>query len=387
MSCDKFQKYISLHVDGTLDAGGERALKEHLSGCPRCRETLAALQSVEKTAKTARAKEPRAGYWDTFSGRVMRRIESEEARRGDSWWTKWAPVTLPPPGKRMRFAAGLATIAVAVVVGAFFVSRQGDRIVPTVAQLSVEQKAPDEKETPAEKGKDMLAEGRNALGEETATPAEKKATPPPVAKREASPPAAKKEDASSAAKTEAPPMDTKTEKAREAAPSQVAETPKPTVPVEAAEKEALDAAASSDAPKEEKLSAPAPEKLAQPKAVSFTTADKRGRSAALRGSRAVGGVTLQNIADSDTTLTVEGLRAHITGWEGLIASSPADSVTNEGYREVAYAYCLLAEQTRADADIEEGARVIRTYLDRSKDPELKTYLAARLEEIQGLKKK
>ncbi len=249
MSCKEFRKDISLHVDGRLDPARERHLQAHLAACPRCREALALLESAEKTARTAGTHAPREGYWDTFSGRVMRRIETEEARREEAWWKRWVPVTLPPPGKRMRFAAGVASIAVAVVVGVLFVSRQGDRAVLTVGQIERSRELPSEVETPEEKGKDMLAEGETTTREEDAARveqlAEKKVTPPPAAKTQAAPATEKAEDASAAGKKDATPPPAAPQEAPEPTPTQVAEAPKDEAP-RASENEALDAAASSE---------------------------------------------------------------------------------------------------------------------------------------------
>ena len=344
MSCDKYKQYISLHIDGKLDSVRERALRGHLSECPDCRETLAALESAEKAARSAGAKEPRAGYWDTFSGRVMQRIDAEEARREESRWAKWLPVVLPPAGRRLRFAAGVASIAFAVVVGVVFVSRQGDRAMPTqVVQ------APAEREPAVEKGKDAEA-------------------PLAAAKKDVSPPAKKTEAPSPSATMQTAPPSTP----KETAPSKV-------------ENEALDVAAESA--REEKTSAPTPEKMERPGTVSFTMSDKRAPVTVSERSQAVGGVALRKIADNDASLTVDELRAHIAVWKTQIEASPADSLKAEGYREVAAAYCLLAKQTGNETDIEEGARVIQAYLVRTGDPELKAYLAAKLAEILVSKKK
>jgi len=361
MSCDKFEEYISLHVDGKLDPAGERSLREHLAGCPRCRETLAALESVEKTVRSAEAKEPRAGYWDTFSGRVMQRIESEEERRAESGWVKWLPVVRPSAGRRLRFAAGVASIAVAVVVGVLFVARQGERAIPTALQ-------PLERETPVEKGKDVLAEGEKPSDKEKAVAVEKKEVPPP------------------AVKTEAPPAAAKTENAPPPAQTQAVPAPKEATPP-SAKNEVLDVAAKTEPAREDKASAPAAEKMAQPRTTSFTTADRLTSVTASDRTQAAGGVARQEVSDRDTMLTVEELRAFIAGWKTQIAASPADSLTNEGYREVATAYCVLAKQTGDGADIEEGARVIRTYLESSRDPATREFLAVRLQELQELRKK
>jgi hypothetical protein len=152
------------------------------------------------------------------------------------------------------------------------------------------------------------------------------------------------------------------------------------------ENEAVDAASPADAEKGEKLAAPAPERIAQPSAFSLETADKRGSVATLHSPGPAGGAGLRKISDSDTTLTVDGLRAHIAAWQARIDSAPADSLREEGYREVAAAFSLLAQRTQAEADIDEGARVVETYLAASKDPATREFLAAELKEIQALRR-
>jgi len=47
MECERFNEQLSEYVDGLLGAAEMRALREHLTGCQRCREDVAELERMK----------------------------------------------------------------------------------------------------------------------------------------------------------------------------------------------------------------------------------------------------------------------------------------------------------------------------------------------------
>jgi len=129
MKCEKFREYISLHVDGRLDTAANGYSKS-TRGC-RSAEALAARVGGTNRKKGGRERTP-DGILGHLLGRVMQRIESEEARR-DEACGRVAPSRFLS-GSADALCRRAASIAVAVLVGVFFVSRHGDRVVPMVVQ-------------------------------------------------------------------------------------------------------------------------------------------------------------------------------------------------------------------------------------------------------------
>ena len=413
MKCERFNKSISLYLDGRLGETDERALREHLSTCPRCADTLSALEAAQKAAKATRAAEPRAGYWDVFSGRVIERIDAEREIKARSPLRDFAAKILPAPGRRLSLAAGVASIALAIVVGVLYVDRQGGRVVPPGAQ------APAEREEVPETARDtrIAEESREAtVGEpklQELTDVQKETdaggapagtqteTPAVAAKKDASPTDAKKESSLSGGANEPRTVAIKSVSADKPAAT-------PEAPAKPAEQTKADRSAetpvsvggateltqaekSTETPRRAKREAEtetiAPDKMERSRAVSFNAADKRAGVEPPMESYMVGGIALQKIADQDTLIAADELRALIATWKSHIEGNPTDSLNSEGYRQVAVAYCLLARQSGDEAVISEGAQVIKSYLDRVEDPDVKRFLAAKLEEIEGLREK
>ena len=63
MRCRKVEKNLSAYVDRELDLRTAKKLEAHLSGCPRCREKLAALERVETALAAFPDREPSPFLW------------------------------------------------------------------------------------------------------------------------------------------------------------------------------------------------------------------------------------------------------------------------------------------------------------------------------------
>jgi anti-sigma factor RsiW len=384
VTCKKFDRSISLYLDGELDERGERALREHLSTCRRCAERLAALESAQKSAKTAKAAEPHAGYWDTFSSRVSEKIDARAGQPAGSRLKRLVELIAPTPGHRLRFAAGLASIALAFTAGVLYINRQGGPVLPSSVPVPVEEPL-----GPVVAKDDSAVQRKAMQMEEAPKPKETPAAPVTGGAGAQNEPEA---DALKVAAKEEVPRPTRVRETAKAA-TDVTEHDKaadvPQAPEQLAEgKDAEKAADNQPMTREALQSITVSEKTSgAARAQTPATVRQGAKSAPVVQSYAVGGTTLHKITERDTLIGEDELRKLIAAWTARIEEDPPDSLASEGYQQVASAYCLLARQTRDEGVVSEGARVIETYLDRAKSPAVREFLAAKLAEIQSLQKK
>ncbi len=374
VKCEKFIRSMSLHLDGRLGDTGERALREHLVSCKRCAERLAMLESAQSAARSSAAGEPRPGYWDDFSSRVMQRIDAGRESPAKSRWERLVAMFVPPRGRRLRVAAGLASIALAIAVGALYMEHQGERVIPPIARPPV-----DSHEGPAIAAKE----------EPSLPPAEQKFAESGAGKKPA-PPAPS--DKLAGAETKAGAMDkaTSSPSAQDNGVDQEKTESPPGAQVLAQESAKRDQAEPTAGSPQGAGRKPETETAARDRKDRIEpsiskTYDLAGKSAVVRspeGSYSIGGAVLQRISDEDSLVSDDGLRSIIAAWKTHMEENPGDSLNNEGYRQVAIAYGLLARRPGNEGTAEEGARVIQEYLDRAQDPLVKEFLAAKLVEIE-----
>jgi anti-sigma factor RsiW len=75
MDCKKYQRDISMLVDGELTPDASVALKEHLAACPACRSTLRAMTALNSQVTSA------APHVDAaLASRVKARIADESSQ-------------------------------------------------------------------------------------------------------------------------------------------------------------------------------------------------------------------------------------------------------------------------------------------------------------------
>lgn len=88
--CGTAQQWMTESLEGALPTQEARALQAHLEGCPRCRETWAALREVDRLL----AARPMPPVPEGFAARALARLEARQAAvaragRGPMSWT-WA---------------------------------------------------------------------------------------------------------------------------------------------------------------------------------------------------------------------------------------------------------------------------------------------------------
>ena len=121
MNCRKTRIQFGRYLDGELPPPERRALEDHLAGCSRCGNEIAALRRIDAMLAADAAPPPPPELYAA----IMRRVRSEPAAQRSWGWLR-ALAASPWP---MRLAAtGSATLAayVGLLIGA-----AGQARVPT----------------------------------------------------------------------------------------------------------------------------------------------------------------------------------------------------------------------------------------------------------------
>lgn len=110
MRCRTAQRYVSLAVDGELDARRSARLERHLRECQECRALDADLRDMIAAAPALRGPEPSAAVWD----RIRAGLTAAERRpaRGGLW-----------ASPALRYA-GAAALALVVVISGLLIGRR-----------------------------------------------------------------------------------------------------------------------------------------------------------------------------------------------------------------------------------------------------------------------
>jgi anti-sigma factor RsiW len=404
--CRDFNRLMSLHLDGRLGEAEERALRDHVRRCPRCAKALPALEAAEKSARGAANPEPVETYWDGFSRRVMEKIDAREEAKERTGLARLTGFFFPPASRGLKVAAGVASIAIVIAAGVLYVERRGEGVVP------VGMRAPLEKqETSASVNEGLEENGEAPAPIEEAWDEEAGAAKPPVGTGAAKEPGVVA--AGEAVETKVEPPKLAEKKEAPSSPQVTESTSRETIEGATAERAAERRDASRELagadevkrtvqpPATESTSvverpqsirvverAPSPDEAARSRAESFSIVEKDAAPATpVVMFTLAGGKRLPRIAEADTSIAEDELRHVIAAWKAHIEAHPTDSLNAEGYRQIAQAYVLLAVRWEDDAVADEGASLIQSYLERSEDAALRSFLAEKLREIESHKEK
>ncbi len=399
MSCEGIDKLISLFLDGRLSGNRRQKLEEHLSRCANCREKLSLLQSIQQKAKGIKAQEPPEEYWNTFSSRVREKLIIRQEKPASGWKQVLESVFSFSPLK-VKIAAGVISVVFVFVVGKLYLEHRGEHIAPPqeLAQMRQEPKSDHIQEELENKPSPIKESGKQAAPVVVAKPEVpkergKELLPSQIAGEEK--PASEK-----GREIPSPPPVSDEEAPSTAAPS--AKIPAP-VEAEAEERavvpESKSAGAGADQRAQKKAEIIAiPEETgvlkggdsAQENRLQEILSTQVGFVSPQTSSRIVslptnGGPPITKIGEADTLVQADTLREVIAVWRAYVKEHPTDSLSREGYLQIATAYYLLARAGQDTSQISEGVNLIRQYLDQVQDPAVKRELSRKLKQIQALK--
>lgn len=426
MRCEDFDELIYLFWDGELEQSKKEELEKHLLTCNRCKEKLAFLGSIEKGAKEIKIKERSQEYWDTFSNRVRERLVARTEKSFSFKLKKVFENIFAFSPLKVKIAAGVVSIVFVFVIGKLYIDYKGKEIIPSKPKMESTKKptlyAPTlEKEvTPSvhieEKGKPKEVRiPQEAKVEKEEPPGSlkeklKSKTVPP------SEPEGKWEELSNQVeshKMEVPPEEKVKKEEKPTLPtkelektptSKIVPVEKPTPEEEKAEeKTKLPTTYSAGARGEEK--GKVSKDIIQPeqKALNVegvplkeTTKTVEGKTLSVALERAVEtppasnyylleGEKVVQVKEKDTLLQEDTLRSIIERWNRYIEKNPKDSLTNEGYLQVAISYYLLSKLTLDQSVISKGIELLEKYAKQSTDPKIKEELSRKLKELKALK--
>ena len=407
MRCEEFDELIYLLWDGRMDERKKEELEKHLSTCNRCKEKLALLESIEKRAKGIKIKEPSPEYWDTFSTRVRERIIAQEEKSLSFKLKKIFENIFTFSPLKIKIAAGVVSIIFVFIVGKLYVDYRGKEIVPILPRTESKEKPalyapkPEKKVAPPvdlkdkAKAKEVVIpqEARFERGEALVSPKEElKSEEVPALE-----PEGKGEKISTQAelrKIGVPPEE------------KVKKEEKPVPPAQELKEETLLIETyPAGGGVEEKGKVPPkviqPEQRAKdvgsvPLMPEAKTAERKKLSVALE--RAIEASPTKNyyflqseevlqIKEEDTLLHADTLKKIIESWNGYIEKNPKDSLTNQGYLQVAIGYYLLSKLTQDESVLAKGIELLEKYEKQITDPKIKEELNNKLKELKALKEK
>jgi hypothetical protein len=398
LSCEKFDRLINLFLDGRLDQKQEEELKGHLSGCPRCAQKLAFLESLEKEARGIKAKEPSPSYWDDFSTRVRDKITAKEESTTLFGLKNALESFLTFSPLKIKIAAGLVSLVLVFFIGKLYVEHKGEKMIPPLEVVQTEEQSRlDITEIEEERGlatQEIEPKGEPIPGEQKTMKETAPAAPP------------KKQPPS--------PQVAKGEKEAQIETPEVEELPEPSSYAPAITEETLLKAESSlqiSIVPEEKAFGAGTEgkiekdmtKIAVPDKVDIKEADAtQKREKALEPPRespkwagppqkgvgySLNEIKVHKLEDNDTSATVEDLRRTIKVWRDYIEQNPSDSLTKEGYLQIGIAYYLLAKITGDSTSISQGSEILKGYIEGIENTEIKAQLEDRISKIEALRKR
>jgi hypothetical protein len=408
LRCEEFDELIYFFWDGRIDERKKAELEEHLSICNRCKEKLVLLESIEGKAKQVRIKEPSQEYWDTFSNRVRERIIAQKEGSFSFRLKKVLENIFTFSPMKIKIAAGVVSVVFVFVVGKLYMDYRGKEIVPSKIMMEETKKPtppadlkemakpkgmriPQEEKIekkgrivpPKEESKLMeaLTSGVEGKGEKMPTQAElRKMEVPPegkVQREEKSVPPAKlfeKPPASKIIPEEEPKIEVLKSKDKTASAR--------AIPTGAGEEKVT--------PPEERginvESIPQKETTKTGEAETSYSGIQTGTIGVIKYYE-VNNEKVPDLKYENPFLKENELRKIIDTWNKYIEKNPKDSLTNEGYLQVAIGYYLLTKLIQDESELLKGIELLEKYEKQVTDPKIKEQLNKKLKQLKALQEK
>lgn len=397
MRCERFDKLIYLFLDGRLNQSEKAELEKHLSECKRCQKKLSLLKAVEGEARKIEIKEPPQEYWENFSSRVREKILVRKERSPAVRFKKAMENILTFSPLKIKIAAGLISALLVLIIGKLYMEYHGGKMappapvirtveVPSLDTIEIEKKEafPTEEgrkkvylEKPERETKPTITEETKEFHSERAVEkrgtllkAKKIPSPPKVVEEKPTP-------STVPVLEDQPPIEIP-------GPSegQFLET-KPTG-VEVEEEGVKEGITLSQDETREAEGVHKRGGAKEPVGKDVVATKSALRFSSTMDHYVVNKVTVPKIEANDTLMQVDELRRLIQVWKTHIEENPSDSLTNQGYLQVAIGYYLLSRLTQDTTDISAGSRLIEGYLDQIEDQPIKDQLSDKLKKIRAL---
>lgn len=427
MKCDKFDKLIYLFLDQRLKPNEESELKSHISECQRCQKKLANLELVESRAKGLQTKEPFPKYWDNFSNRVRDKISAREERSPLLGLKKtWENIFTFSPWK-IRIAASLVSVVLVFVIGKLYIDYRGREIVPSAPMVQkIEKPQPYSPEIEKKEGffiekgkkkiKSPLSKYEVGKGATTTDQSAKKEIPKDnaivekeISASEGQIPSGKivtekkeipMKNPSGVKPSTPPPQEiqppTQVEESEEITPQR--HEAKPTGAGIEKEIERIQEQKGFVQKRESGKEEKAPPKEETNKTGNLPEIQLKMKDIAsnVRATSLTPSITDQyfvnekavpKVKEIDTLIQADELRKIIQIWKAQISENPADSLSQQGYIQVAICYYLLSRTTQDTTIMTEGTNLIEEYINQIKEQAIKIEVNDKLEKIKALGKK
>lgn len=110
MSCDKFEKELSAHLDGELDTDARAKLEKHLKQCPGCARQLDEMRRIQALRPQLEPPQPSDGQWQECWEGLSRQIAGPAG----------APMRRVRWLRRIGVGAGIAVAAIALFAAVLY---------------------------------------------------------------------------------------------------------------------------------------------------------------------------------------------------------------------------------------------------------------------------
>lgn len=402
MRCEDFDELIYLFWDGRIDERKKEKLEKHLSTCNRCKEKLALLESIEKEAQGIKTKEPSQEYWDTFSSRVRERIIAQKEESFSFRLKKVFENIFSFSPLKIKIAAGLVSIVFVFIVGKLYMDYRGKEIIPSKIMMEKTKKpisfsqnnlnAPIELKEKTKPKETAIPPGEKIEKKGMILPSQEESRPMEALSSEVEEKGEKMSPQVELRKMEVPPEEKVQREEKLVPPTK--ELKKETLLIETystgAGGEEKEKVLKDIIQPEQK----APNVEGVPLKETTKTAEAEtsytGILAGTIGFIKYYYVNHEKVPDlkyENPLLKKDELRKIIDTWNKYIEKNPKDSLTNEGYIQVAIGYYLLTKFTHEESDLLKWIELLEKYEQQVTDPKTKEELNKKLKQLKVLKEK
>jgi hypothetical protein len=141
MRCSRVQKLLSPFADGEVSQRVAQQVRDHVSHCGSCRETLRHFEQLNRMSRTVLQHEPSEAYWANFLPRLHQQMERAPS---ESFWARaWESLrrALFPTNPWLRTAGAVSSVILVCAIGWFLTRDTGRQdLLVTPLEYNMEKK-------------------------------------------------------------------------------------------------------------------------------------------------------------------------------------------------------------------------------------------------------